>query len=65
MSTGELPPVTLRFTLENNGKASNAYLKEAAYQGTELESCLSGSIKMIDFPPFDGDAKTFTYPFRF
>ncbi len=64
-STGELPPVTLRFTLENHGKVSNAYLKEAAYQGTALESCLSGSIKMIDFPPFDGDAVTMNYPFRF
>ncbi len=64
-STGELPSVTLRFTLEPDGSVSSASLREAAYQNTALESCLSGSIKMIDFQEFDGPAYTLNYPFRF
>jgi predicted Zn finger-like uncharacterized protein len=64
-STGELPSVTLRFTLEPDGSVSSASIREAAYQGSALESCLSGSIKMIDFQDFDGPAYTLNYPFRF
>ena len=64
-STGELPSVTLRFTLEPNGSVSAASIREPAYQGTALESCLSGSVKMIDFQDFDGPAYTLNYPFRF
>ena len=64
-STGELPSVTMRFTLEPNGSVSSASLREPAYQGTALESCLSGSVKMIDFQAFDGPAYTLNYPFRF
>jgi predicted Zn finger-like uncharacterized protein len=64
-STGELPSVTLRFTLEPDGSVSAASLREVAYQGTALESCLSGSIKLIDFQDFDGPAYTLNYPFRF
>lgn len=64
-STGELPSITLRFTLEPSGSVSSASIREPAYQGTALESCLSGSIKMIDFQSFDGPAYTLNYPFRF
>jgi len=64
-STGELPSVTLRFTLEPAGSVSSASIRETAYQGTALESCLSGSVKMIDFQTFDGPAYTLNYPFRF
>jgi predicted Zn finger-like uncharacterized protein len=64
-STGELPSVTMRFTLEPEGSVSSASLREPAYQGTALESCLSGSVKMIAFPSFDGPAYTLNYPFRF
>lgn len=64
-TTGELPSVTLKFTLEPDGSVSSASIREAAFQGTALESCLSGSIKMIDFQGFDGPAYTLNYPFRF
>ena len=61
---GELPSVTLRFTVQPTGKVSSAALREAAYQGSSLESCLSGSIKLIAFPPFSGPAYALNYPFR-
>jgi hypothetical protein len=64
-TTGELPRVTLRFTLEPTGRVSSGSLREANYQGTSLESCLVGSVKMIDFPQFSGPAQTMNYPFRF
>lgn len=61
---GELPSVTLRFTVQPTGKVSAASLREAAYKGTSIESCLAGSIKLIEFPPFSGPAYALNYPFR-
>jgi ubiquinone/menaquinone biosynthesis C-methylase UbiE len=46
------------------GQVTAASLKESEYQGTTLESCLAGSVKLIAFPTFDGDPYTVSYPFR-
>jgi len=43
---------------------SSASIPSGDYEGTAFDSCLSGAVKSISFPPFEGDAVTLTYPFR-
>lgn len=62
---GDFPRVTLRFTLESDGHVSSGAMLEPEFQGSALESCLVGSLKMIDFPEFSGPSQTLKYPFRF
>jgi hypothetical protein len=28
-----------------------------------LDECLGGAVSSIQFPPFEGESKTYTYPF--
>jgi len=64
-ATGELPPVTVRFTLAPSGSASAVSLEEAGYQGTPLASCLAESVQRIAFPAFEGDPASFSFTFPF
>jgi hypothetical protein len=64
-TSGSLPSVTLRFTIEPDGRVTSGSIRETEFQGTSLESCLVGSVKLIEFPPFDGPSYTLNYPFRF
>jgi len=43
---------------------SSASIPSGDYKETAFDSCLSGAVKSISFPPFEGDAVTLTYPFR-
>jgi hypothetical protein len=63
---GALPPrVDVRFTLENSGKVSALDVKQPDLQGSDLERCLGGAIRQIQFPPTTGAAAKITFPFIF
>jgi len=64
-STGQLPRVTLAFTLDARGAVTTASLEEPDYQGSALEGCLVGSLGRIAFPAFEGEPITVRFPFRF
>jgi hypothetical protein len=62
--TGELPKgVKVKMSIQSSGKVSSASIPSGDWQGTPFDSCLSGAVKSIQFPPFDRDAVTLTYPF--
>ena len=64
--TGALPSgrITVELTVQPSGKATHAKIDGGAYAGTSLDSCLSGAIKDITFPPWDGsEGLTYYYPF--
>ena len=62
--SGELPSrVDVKITIVPSGKVTTAAIKGGDYAGTPLDSCLSGAIKGIQFPPFEGEAVSLTYPF--
>lgn len=64
--TGSLPSgrITVRITVQPSGKATSANIAGGAYQNSSLDTCLSGAIKTIQFPPWDGsESATYNYPF--
>jgi hypothetical protein len=64
--TGELPRgVKVKLTIQPSGKVSSAAIPGGDFQGTPFDECLSGAVRSITFPPFDGDSVTLTYPFVF
>jgi predicted Zn finger-like uncharacterized protein len=64
--TGELPKgVKVKLTIQDSGKVSSASLPSGDLKGSDFDSCLSGAVKSIQFPPFEGDPVTVTYPFVF
>ena len=63
-ATGSLPSrVNVYFTVMPTGKVASARVTTAEYKGTTLDSCLGRAFKGINFPPFEGDPLTMTYPF--
>ena len=64
-ATGSLPwgriPVKIR--IQPSGSPDRVYISSGTYRDTSLDSCLSQAIQDIQFPPFDGEAKNYTYPF--
>lgn len=62
--SGEMPRrVNVRFTVLNSGRVSSARITTDRYKGGTLDSCLGRAFKAIQFPPFQGEAKSMTYPF--
>jgi hypothetical protein len=62
--TGELPHgVKVKLSIQTSGKVSSASIPSGDFKGTPFDECLSGAVRSIQFPPFDGDAVTLTYPF--
>jgi hypothetical protein len=62
--TGDLPRgVKVKLTIQPSGKVSSAGIPSGDWKDTDFDSCLSGAVKSISFPPFDGDPVTVTYPF--
>ncbi|MFZ5476250.1 MAG: AgmX/PglI C-terminal domain-containing protein [Myxococcota bacterium] len=62
--SGDLPRgVKVRLTIQPTGKVSSASIPSGDWAGTPFDSCLSGAVKGITFPPFEGDPVTLTYPF--
>ncbi|MBT3221919.1 MAG: AgmX/PglI C-terminal domain-containing protein, partial [Proteobacteria bacterium] len=60
---GSLPSrVDVEFTLLTSGRVENTFLASLDYAGSDLETCLSGALKKIDFPP-SGKSQKLTYPF--
>jgi len=63
-SSGAMPRrVNVRFTVLNTGRVSSARVTTDQYKGGTLDSCLGRAFKAIQFPPFQGEAKSMTYPF--
>lgn len=62
--SGEMPRrVNVRFTVLNSGRVSSARVTTDQFKGGNLDSCLGRAFKVIQFPPFEGEAKSMTYPF--
>ena len=63
-SSGEMPRrVNVKFTVLNSGRVSSARVTTEQYKGGTLDGCLGRAFKAIQFPPFQGEAKSMTYPF--
>lgn len=63
-ASGEMPRrVNVRFTVLNSGRVSSARVTTDQYKGGTLDSCLGRAFRAIQFPPFQGEAKSMTYPF--
>jgi len=63
-ASGEMPRrVNVRFTVLNSGRVSSARVTTEQYKGGTLDGCLGRAFKAIQFPPFQGEAKSMTYPF--
>lgn len=63
-ASGEMPRrVIVRFTVLNSGRVSSARVTTEQYKGGTLDGCLGRAFKAIQFPAFQGEAKSMTYPF--
>lgn len=63
-ATGAIPSgVKVRFTIQPSGKVTSASVPSGKYAGTDFDSCLSGAMKSLAFPPFTGDPITMSYTF--
>lgn len=61
---GQLPRrVTVRFTVLPSGRISSARVGTAEFRGGPLDQCLGTAFRGIQFPPFDGEPLSMTYPF--
>jgi hypothetical protein len=58
--SGQIP---VKIRIQPSGSPDRVYISSGTYRDTSLDSCLSRAIQDIQFPPFDGDAKNYTYPF--
>ncbi len=60
--TGELPRVVrMTLTVQPTGGVSKARVVTAAHMGTEFDVCLSGALRALQFPPFEGAPYTTDY----
>jgi len=55
--------IYLKFTLDPSGKASRARVSTSRFAGTALDTCISKELNALDFPAFEGNSKSITYPF--
>ncbi len=64
-ATGSLPSgrIPVKIRIQPTGSPDRVYISSGTYRDTSLDDCLSRAIRDIQFPPFDGDAKNYTYPF--
>jgi hypothetical protein len=62
--SGSVPHrVAVRFTVLTSGRVTSARVITDQYKGTPLDSCLGRAFKAIQFPPFEGETVSMTYPF--
>jgi hypothetical protein len=63
--TGKMPSgrINVRFKVKPSGRPQEVRIADGPYAGTSLDECLGGAVSSIQFPPFEGDSKTYTYPF--
>jgi outer membrane biosynthesis protein TonB len=62
--SGSVPRrVAVRFTVLTSGRVTSARVITDQYKGTPLDSCLGRAFKAIQFPPFEGETVSMTYPF--
>lgn len=63
-NSGSIPSgVKVKLTVQSSGTVSSAKIPSGEWAATDFDSCLSAAVKGIQFPPFDGDPLTLTYPF--
>ena len=56
--------IWVKFTVSPSGEVSRAHIVTADYAGTELDTCVSSMINLIQFTPFRGNSsKVVKYPF--
>lgn len=61
---GALPSgVKVKLTVQPSGTVSSAKIPSGEWKDTDFDGCLSGAVRAIQFPPFEGDPLTLTYPF--
>ena len=57
--------IKVRLTIQPSGQTTKAYIMSGPYKNTILDTCLSGVITKITFPPFDSnEAHTTTTTFK-
>ena len=63
--TGSMPSgrINVRFKVKSTGRPQEVRIADGPYAGTSLDDCLGGAVSSIQFPPFEGESKTYTYPF--
>ena len=63
-NSGSIPSgVKVKLTVQTSGTVSSARIPSGDWAGTDFDGCVSGAVKAIQFPPFEGDSLTITYPF--
>lgn len=55
----------LTFTIDRNGKVSAPDVTTSTLKDTQFKKCLVESVSRVEFPAFDGEPITTTYPLRF
>jgi hypothetical protein len=62
--TGAYPSRTeVKFTVQTDGSVDGARVVTTSLAGTELDACLGRAFSGLQFPAFDGNPLTMTYPF--
>jgi predicted Zn finger-like uncharacterized protein len=63
--TGSMPSgrINVRFKVRPSGRPQEVRIAGGPYVNTSLDECLGSAVSSIQFPPFDGEPKTYTYPF--
>ena len=54
--------IVLSVTLQSSGNVSRAYVTNASYKDAEIDYCLSGRVKKIQFPGFSGSDVNYRIP---
>ena len=63
--TGTMPSgrINVKFKVRASGRPQEVRIAGGPYVNTSLDVCLGSAVSAIQFPPFEGEAKTYTYPF--
>ena len=63
--TGSMPSgrIPVKIRIQPSGSADRVYISSGTYRDSSLDNCLAESIMEIRFPPWEGEAKNYTYPF--
>ncbi len=63
--TGTMPSgrINVKFKVRASGRPQEVRIAGGPYANTSLDVCLDSAVSAIQFPPFEGEAKTYTYPF--
>jgi predicted Zn finger-like uncharacterized protein len=63
--TGTMPSgrINVKFKVRPSGRPQEVRIAGGPYVNTSLDVCLGSAVSAIQFPPFEGESKTYTYPF--